>query len=1046
MINTGVLKRNPFPGIRPFKSSEDKYFFGRDAAISEITGLLQKNRFIALVGASAIGKTSLIQSGVIPSLLNGEKEEWIPVSVRPGNNPVENLVRGFQKVFPKKLSESDVKAFLSGSRDLADLLVEKGLGSHKYFLVVDQYEDLFRRGTGQRADNKQAHTSRYVDLLVRAVRSERPSVHVMISIRSDYMEASSGFRALTELMNKSKYILPQMSGEALSDCILGPVQEAGARLEPGFAEYVLEDLEDLDTPLPLLQHAMMRTWETWGKQDDLDLPISIGDYQSIGTVKSALSGHLEETYSQLDEKQKSICERFFKTITEKGEHHSGHSRQVSLGNVARIAHCGLEELVEVVEAFRQPGRAFLSPGPTGMLTGDSVVEVAHESMIRIWDRLGKWVDEEDESVKMYLRLSESSALYQQGRTELLKNPDLQLAVTWRDAQKPSPAWGVQYHPAFERAMVYLKTSEEEHMWEEERKAILQRRRLFLNRAVAVFMGVLVVVLAVVFLTTRDNSPDQPDANQGMAQDLPVTEGNPAPPAGSVNPVSGPGSDPATLPEQQAAGDEVVPEISDAGVRNAGDPATGARDSRIGSETDDDERQGTSSRNAVSPARTSTSERVSDNRANQRNPTSGGSAADRTNESSRTVSGAGTSTAAGSAAARRTLEVARSVARESAGLTQNPDLQGLLAYQAYQLNAENNGAPYDRDIYNGLYAALKKLISPAYNIYPNLRSSIKDLQWLQRTGSMIAVSSDGSVKILSGTFANRASQIALRNTGQNNECITVSPDEQMAAVGTVGGGLLFIELENQGAVVHRSSEGGNTVLFLCKLGSTGDFLAAGTENRILQWNYDTKTPAVLTETEARPSSLAASGDGRKVSYGTRTGSLVELDPEAPGTKKQIGDFTGSYVQAIAYSPGGNTLVAGMSNGSIRVLSGMERRTLASLQGPGAGVTDLAYSPDGRYLAASSRDGNVYLWTSANWNEPPLVFDENNGFVLSVCFSGSGGFFYSGSVDYPRLIGRPASSDQMVRDFCSLVSRNLTMAEWDQYFGGDIPYRQTCPGKN
>ena len=112
MIKTDVLKRNPFPGIRPYTSAEDKLFFGRDEVTSDVVDLLQKNKFVALVGASASGKTSLIQAGVIPALLSQEKQEWIPVSICPGTRPVENLVRGFQKVFPKKLDEKVARLHL----------------------------------------------------------------------------------------------------------------------------------------------------------------------------------------------------------------------------------------------------------------------------------------------------------------------------------------------------------------------------------------------------------------------------------------------------------------------------------------------------------------------------------------------------------------------------------------------------------------------------------------------------------------------------------------------------------------------------------------------------------------------------------------------------------------------------------------------------------------------------------------------------------------------------------------------------------------------
>jgi WD40 repeat protein len=150
-----------------------------------------------------------------------------------------------------------------------------------------------------------------------------------------------------------------------------------------------------------------------------------------------------------------------------------------------------------------------------------------------------------------------------------------------------------------------------------------------------------------------------------------------------------------------------------------------------------------------------------------------------------------------------------------------------------------------------------------------------------------------------------------------------------------------------------------------------------------------------------------------------------------------------MKAITYHPSGNLLVAGLLDGKLLVLSGAQRSTIATLQGPDAGITNARFSPDGRFLAVASRDGKVYLWSSANWKMSPLVFEENNGFIMSVCFSDNSNYFYSGSVDFPRLIGRPVSSDAMARDFCSLLSRNLTQEEWLEYIGSDIPYRLTCP---
>jgi len=1012
MIKTGVLQRNPFPGIRPFTSAEDKFFFGREGAVSEVLDSLLANRFVALVGASGSGKTSLIQSGIIPALLTDEKQEWIPVSIRPGPKPVESLIRGFQKVFPKKLTQSDVNSFLTGSQSLGELIMEKGLGSHNYYLVVDQFEELFWTGPSAKKKKKNGRspeTVRFVDLLVKAVTEEKPGIFVMLSIRSDFIDACSTYRSLTDQMNKSKYLLPQMTREALSKTITGPIQQAGATVESGFEEYLLDDLEEVDSQLPMLQHALMRTWDYWTQQGALDQPITISDYQAIGTIRNALSDHLDEAFGELDQHKKGICERLFKTITYKSDQHDGFRRQASLGNIARIAQCNVDDVTDVVEVFRKLGRAFISPHAPSSLTSESQIELSHESLIGIWERLQNWVDEESDSINMYLKLSEASALYQQGRTELWRPPELQIALNWRDAQSPTPAWGVQYNPAFERAMVFLSTSEEEYLWDEERKVILQKRRLFLNRAIAIFMGALVIVLGVVFFGTRNRTVTTEEPQQMAEQDYTYV--------------------PAITPSTPAVTEEVLLEETDEyPVEN--DPLYEEETTPDNTEADNQQ--------------TSASDR-----RNQRTDDSGNATTEGSTTSTRqeTVTPpVNTNESANLELQQRTLSIAKDVSQQSVEISRNPDLQGLLAFQAYKLNTRNEGPDYDADIYNGLYAALKKLISPAYNIYPNLRSSIKAIEWLDRTGSMLTASSDGSIKILSGNIADRSSQISLTSTGLNNECLVISPDERIAAVGTNGGGLVFLELENRGNVIQANTDQGKIVLFLQNLGNTGSFLSAGTENRILKWEYGSFESSILVPTNARPSALTASRNGRSAAFGTRDGKLFELNVNAPDGMREINDFGRNHVRALAYSPSGQYLVAGLLDGTLRILSGNLRRSIATLRGPGARVTDLAYSPDGRFLVAASHDGNVYLWSTADWSNPPIVFNENNGFVLAVCFSGNSGYFYSGSVDYPRLIGRPSESAQMASDFCSLVGRNLTQEEWAQYFGGNVPYEETCPGVN
>jgi len=390
-----------------------------------------------------------------------------------------------------------------------------------------------------------------------------------------------------------------------------------------------------------------------------------------------------------------------------------------------------------------------------------------------------------------------------------------------------------------------------------------------------------------------------------------------------------------------------------------------------------------------------------------------------------------------------LSIVKDVAYLSVGISKNTDLQGLLAYQSYLMNKQLEGNAYEPDIYKALYEALKKLISPAYNIYPSLRNSIKAMEWLNRTGSILTASSDGSIKILSGNIANRAAQTNLVGTGLNNECLGISPDERIAAVGTNGGGMLFIELENRGELIHQNREQGDNVLFIENLGNSGSFLSAGTSNKILKWDYSSFTPTTLLTLTSRPLSLATSNNGSRAAIGTSNGRLYSVNVNNPASLQEVYNFGVSLVRALAYSPDQSYLAAGMLDGSVKVLSGDGRRIIANLFGPGARVSAIQFSPDGRFLVAASNDGNVYFWNALKWDDPPVVFTENNGFVLSLCFSRNSNYFYSGSVAYPRLVGRPTDSDQMASDFCSLLTRNLTREEWNEYLGEDIPYQETCP---
>jgi hypothetical protein len=244
----------------------------------------------------------------------------------------------------------------------------------------------------------------------------------------------------------------------------------------------------------------MRTWSYWAKYRDYDgEPVDLKHYEAIGTMSEALSMHANEAYDELDEEQQRICEILFKAITEKRGENFGIRRPTRLNEIASIADVSEADVVAVIEKFREPGRSLLTPAYGIELGSKSMIDISHESLMRIWVRLKNWVDDESEAVQMYLRLAEAAGQYQVGKAGLWRPPDLQLALNWQAKHKPTLVWGQRYHPAFERTMIFLEYSKKEFDTEQRIKELEAKRKLQRARITAIVFGTLAGIALIAFV-------------------------------------------------------------------------------------------------------------------------------------------------------------------------------------------------------------------------------------------------------------------------------------------------------------------------------------------------------------------------------------------------------------------------------------------------------------------------------------------------------------------------------------------------------------------
>jgi len=472
LVSGNGVGANPFPGLRPFTINECHLFFGRESQVDEILLKLSQFRSITVMGYSGSGKSSLMYCGLIPVLYGGFMTQtgpyWQVITVRPGNSPIDNLANTVANslIQQGRIEEKDraihraifSSVLRSGPQGLVEVakFLQAQSGENVFFLI-DQFEELFHFKNTENEENA-GESAMYVNLVLTAIHQKEVPVYISLNMRSDFIGDCASFSGLTQMINDSNYLVPQMTREQKRMAIEGPVAVGGGRISQRLVKRLLNDIGDNQDQLPILQHALMRTWDFWIANHEPSEPLDIRHYNSIGKIGQALSLHANEAYDELSSREKEIAEVLFKSITERNQENTGMRRPCKIGLIAELADASDSDVIKVVEQFRRPGRSFLMPGTHVQLHNESIIELSHESLMRIWNRLSGWVDEEFESAQMYKRISDAAAMYQIGKTGLWRPPDLQLALNWQKKQRPTRTWAQRYDIAFERAIVFLDTS------------------------------------------------------------------------------------------------------------------------------------------------------------------------------------------------------------------------------------------------------------------------------------------------------------------------------------------------------------------------------------------------------------------------------------------------------------------------------------------------------------------------------------------------------------------------------------------------------------
>ncbi|MCA9954870.1 MAG: hypothetical protein KC434_09140, partial [Anaerolineales bacterium] len=425
MIETAVSDQSPpFMGLKYFDAAHANLFFGRETLTAELADHLLSSNFLAVVGASGSGKSSLVRAGLVPTLQQAQPGLKVHIFT-PTDHPLEALATtltrhtdsiGVTAKFIDSMADDARSLHLAARRLVQD--------DEQLLLVIDQFEELFTLCRSEK--ERQA----FVDNLVTAVAnpddtpSQRPS-RAVIALRADFYHHCAQYDALRRLLETQQRYIGAMSPTELRRAIELPAQQNGLSFEDGLVDLLLRDVgASGDQPpepgaLPLLSHALL---ETWRRREGNTLTFS--GYTDAGGVQGAIAKTAESVFSQkLTPAQQNIARNIFLRLTELGEGTQDTRRRAQISELLPASEAADETqtVLNLLSAARL------------VTTDEATAEVTHEALIREWPTLRRWLDENRDGLRLHRHLTESAQEWQQlnhDPGELYRGARLEQAQEW----------------------------------------------------------------------------------------------------------------------------------------------------------------------------------------------------------------------------------------------------------------------------------------------------------------------------------------------------------------------------------------------------------------------------------------------------------------------------------------------------------------------------------------------------------------------------------------------------------------------------------------
>ena len=391
---------NPYKGLTYFREEDGGFFFGRKGYTQKLHDKLQQCNFIAVVGASGSGKSSIVRAGLVPELRRDIREPWEILTIVPGDRPLYNLAAGFLPLLEPDMNASDrlikvgehAQALQNGSlqvRDWVEEILNQQPGTQRFLLVVDQWEELYTLNKEQDEAKTDQHNEevekksqdpaqRFIDGLLAA--ADAGIMSVVLTMRGDFVGHAVAYRPLADRLQDAQVNIGPMSRTELQQAIEKPADTLGVQFEPGLVERLLDAVGDEPGNLPLLEFVLQRLWNDPQRHGG---NLRHAFYKEMGELKGAIAQTADDIYQDLA-KDQPLVRKLFVQLVRPGDGVEDTRQRVAIASLGE----GAAGLVK-----RLADQRLLV---TGLQDAQQTVEVSHEALIRHWSRLRDWLNQDRE--------------------------------------------------------------------------------------------------------------------------------------------------------------------------------------------------------------------------------------------------------------------------------------------------------------------------------------------------------------------------------------------------------------------------------------------------------------------------------------------------------------------------------------------------------------------------------------------------------------------------------------------------------------------------